>query len=169
MEEEDQSEEVILGPAVQQLSPETQAPQMMLRLVSPSDRRKQDGSIPDLLAVLAPLAAIPLLGSLAVSSFTTMLAITGMGRRRRRRDTYHQSVLSHLSLPTNHSLTLLDTLNLANLTNVPYLSQLYPNTTTTTNSTNSVDSHNFAQDLPIFQGDSQNQTAVSKGHSHTHL
>ncbi|KAJ6225858.1 hypothetical protein RDWZM_004403 [Blomia tropicalis] len=47
----------------------------------------------------APLAAIPLLGSLAVSSFTTMLTLTGLGRRRRRRNVIlHDDVMDHLNL-----------------------------------------------------------------------
>lgn len=46
----------------------------LLHVVPSGVRRKHESSIPDLLSILAPLAAIPLLGSLAVSSFTTMLS-----------------------------------------------------------------------------------------------
>ncbi|KAH9497746.1 hypothetical protein DERF_013707 [Dermatophagoides farinae] len=75
---------------------------ILVHLVAPNIRRKQDSSIPDLLAVLAPLAAIPLIGSLAVSSFTTMLTLTGLGRRRRRRRrrrdlSLHDKVLNFLN------------------------------------------------------------------------
>ncbi|KPM09823.1 hypothetical protein QR98_0083680 [Sarcoptes scabiei] len=70
---------------------------VLVQMVSPKIRRKHDSSIPDLLAVLAPLAAIPLIGSLAVSSFTTMLTLTGMGKRRRRRDLgLHDKVMNYL-------------------------------------------------------------------------
>ncbi|OTF81785.1 hypothetical protein BLA29_009369, partial [Euroglyphus maynei] len=75
---------------------------ILVHLVAPNIRRKHDNSIPDLLAVLAPLAAIPLIGSLAVSSFTTMLTLTGLGRRRRRkRDlSIHDKVLNFLNSST---------------------------------------------------------------------
>lgn len=79
---------------------------ILVHLVAPNVRRKHDNGIPDLLAVLAPLAAIPLIGSLAVSSFTTMLTLTGLGRRRRRKrdinNTIHDKVLNFLN--TNYSM-----------------------------------------------------------------
>lgn len=77
---------------------------VLVQMVSPKIRRKHDSSIPDLLAVLAPLAAIPLIGSLAVSSFTTMLTLTGMGKRRRRRDLgLHDKVMNYLQSSSESS------------------------------------------------------------------
>lgn len=71
----------------------------LIQIVPSNVRRKHESGIPDLLAILAPLAAIPLLGSLAVSSFTTMLTLTGLGRRRRRRNVIlHDDVMDHLNL-----------------------------------------------------------------------
>ena len=72
----------------------------LIQIVPSNVRRKHESGIPDLLAILAPLAAIPLLGSLAVSSFTTMLTLTGLGRRRRRRRNVilHDDVMDHLNL-----------------------------------------------------------------------
>ena len=127
--------------------------QVLVHVVSPGIRRKHDSSIPDLLAVLAPLAAIPLLGSLAVSSFTTMLALTGMGRRRKRDLGIHNTILSHLTTTTqgNQSLSLLDKLNLTNIQNMSHLSQLYPANESDSRVKSNTQSASFTRDLPIFQ------------------
>ena len=117
----------------------------LVEIVPSSVRRKHESGIPDLLAVLAPLAAIPLLGSLAVSSFTTMLTLTGLGRRRRRRDlTLHQNVLHQLTTHDRHNVSLLH-LDLINGT-TDAQSDLSP----LVNATSEQQQHSFSKDLPIF-------------------
>lgn len=71
---------------------------IMVHVVPPGVRRKYESTIPDLLAVLAPLAAIPLLSSLAVSTFSTMVTLHGLGRRRRRRRRRDLSTVFHHTL-----------------------------------------------------------------------
>lgn len=75
----------------------------MVHVVPPGVRRKYESTIPDLLAVLAPLAAIPLLSSLAVSTFSTMVTLHGLGRRRRRRRRDLSTVFHHTLLERQHS------------------------------------------------------------------
>lgn len=138
----------------------------LLHVVPPGVRRKHESSIPDLLSILAPLAAIPLLGSLAVSTFTTMLSLTGLGRRRRRDlSEQHDHVFSQLTgIATNHngsSFSLLP-LNQANSEgSVPQgsvntsLPQFNPFESHLNQSNHFGNGSSFAKELPIF--DSMNE------------
>lgn len=111
---------------------------ILVHLVAPNIRRKHDNGIPDLLAILAPLAAIPLIGSLAVSSFTTMLTLTGLGRRRRKRSlSLHDNVLNFLNSTINDqssSTTTFD--NFKNLTNHSSINYPWNGTTFNNNDNN---------------------------------
>lgn len=147
---------------------------IMVHVVPPGTRRKQESTIPDLLAVLAPLAAIPLIGSLAVSSFTTMLTLTGLGRRRRKREvSIHERVISQLNLPglassTGHN----NQFSLANFTQSELiatqskyfgdnhnLSSLYANDE---HGSPAGTSSSFSQDLPIFQAQYSSESGTNK-------
>lgn len=128
----------------------------LVQVVPPGVRRKHESGIPDLLAVLAPLAAIPLLGSLAVSSFTTMLTLTGLGRRRKRDVALHKDVLDQLT-SHNRTLSLLH-LNVANGTEADEASQFNPFESLTNSSTDQQTP--FAKELPIF-GESDSKASVN--------
>ena len=58
-------------------------PQYIIKLVAPPKRSRHSG-VGELLLILAPLAAIPLIGSAALTTFTAMFATSNFGRRRKR-------------------------------------------------------------------------------------
>ncbi|CAG2116086.1 unnamed protein product, partial [Medioppia subpectinata] len=75
------------------LEPIIHEPQYIVKLVAPR-KRGRDSGVKELLLVLAPLAALPLIGSMAMTTFTTLFATGGLGRRRRRRDLLTRELFS---------------------------------------------------------------------------